>query len=132
MREADMRTHTQDPVALIRNGQIIDFTTTGRRSGEAKRIEINIFSFDGRLYISGSPGPRAWLANVASDPRLIVHLKTDVVAVLPGRARVISDPDERRPLLERITRHWRRESDLEAFVASSPLIEVLLEEAVVA
>lgn len=87
-----------------------------------------IFSFDGRLYISGMPGPRAWLANVAADPRLTVHLKGDVVADLPGRARVIRDRDERRALLRRITRHWRREADLERSIASSPLIEVVPED----
>ncbi len=127
-----MTTQTADAAASIRNGQLIDLTTTGRQSGEAKRIEIVIFSFEGRLYISGMPGPRAWLANVAADPRIIVHLKGDVEADLPGRARVISDPAERRPLLQRITRHWRREDQLDAFVETSPLIEVELEEPVAA
>jgi len=123
-----MTTQTPGAAASIRNGQLIDLTTTGRRSGGAKRLEIVIFSFDGRLYISGMPGRRGWLANVAADPRITVHLKDDVVADLSGRARVISDPAERRGLLQRITRHWRRESELDAFVAESPLIEVVLEE----
>ncbi len=123
-----MTASTQDPRTVIDNGQIIDLTTTGRQSGEAKRIEIVIFLLDGRLYISGMPGPRAWLANVAADPRVTIHLKGDVTADLPGRARVISDPEERRPLLQRITRHWRRETELETFVATSPLIEVKLDE----
>ncbi|MDQ3407393.1 MAG: helix-turn-helix domain-containing protein [Chloroflexota bacterium] len=65
-----MNTQIQDPVAGIRNGQLIDLTTTGRHSGGAKRLEIVIFSFDGRLCISGLPGPRAWLANVAADPAM--------------------------------------------------------------
>ncbi|MDQ3553833.1 MAG: nitroreductase/quinone reductase family protein, partial [Chloroflexota bacterium] len=103
-----MNTQIQDPVTSIRNGQLIDLTTIGRHSGEAKRIEIVIFAFDGHLYISGMPGRRAWLANVSADPRITVHLKGDVVADLTGRARVIADPSERRPLLQRITRHWRR------------------------
>ncbi len=125
-----MTATTQDVRTVMGNGQIIDLTTTGRQSGEAKRIEIVIFSFDGRSYISGMPGPRAWLANVAADPRVTIHLKGDVMADLPGRARVIADPSERRPLLQRITRHWRRERDLEAFVTSSPLIEVELDAVV--
>ncbi len=123
-----MTTQTPGATDSIRNGQLIDLTTTGRRSGEAKRLEIVIFSFDGRLYISGMPGRRGWLANVVADPRITVHLKGDVEADLPARARVISDPSERRGLLLRITRHWRRESDLDAFVAGSPLIEVELDE----
>ncbi len=90
---------------------------------------ISIFSFDGRLYISGLPGPRAWLANIAADPRITIHLKGEVVTDLSGRARVIGDPDERRALLRRITRHWRREADLESFVEASPLVEVQLEPA---
>lgn len=123
-----MTTQTPGATDSIRNGQLIDLTTTGRRSGEAKRLEIVIFSFDGRLYISGMPGRRGWLANVVADPRITVHLKGDVVADLPGRARVISDPVERRGLLQRITRHWRRERELDAFLAGSPLVEVVLEE----
>ena len=35
----------------------IDITTTGRRTGEARRIEIAIHNIDGRLYISGMPSP---------------------------------------------------------------------------
>ncbi len=123
-----MTTQTPGAAASIRNGQLIDLTTTGRQSGDAKRLEIVIFSFDGRLYISGMPGRRGWLANVVADPRITVHLKGDVEADIPARARVISDPSERRGLLLRITRHWRRESDLDAFVAGSPLIEVELDE----
>lgn len=124
-----MNTQIQDPVTSIRNGQLIDLTTKGRLSGEPRRVEIVIFSFDGRLYISGMPGPRAWLANVAADPRLTIHLKGEVVADLACRGRVISERAERRALLQRITRHWRRESDLETFVAISPLIEVVLDDA---
>jgi len=86
-----MTTQTPGAAASIRNGQLIDLTTTGRRSGDAKRLEIVIFSFDGRLYISGMPGRRGWLANVVADPRITVHLKGDVEADLPARARVISD-----------------------------------------
>ncbi len=123
-----MTTPTPDRRPDISNGQLIDLTTTGRQSGEARRIEIVIFSFDGRLYISGMPGRRAWLANVVAEPRIIVHLKGDVDADLAGRARVIGDPDERRTLLTRITRHWRREGQIGAFVATSPLIEVELDE----
>ena len=36
----------------------IDITTTGRRSGESRRIEIWMFDIDGRFFIAGSPGPR--------------------------------------------------------------------------
>ncbi len=111
----------------VPQSQLVDITTTGRRSGRASRIEVGMLSLDGRLYISGLPGPRSWFANVRADPRMTLHLKARETADLPARARVITDADERRSLLTRITRHWRREADLERFLASSPLIEVILD-----
>jgi hypothetical protein len=48
-----------------------------------------------------------------------------VVADLPATARIITDPAERRPILERVARLWRRDAD--TMVAYSPLIEVSIE-----
>src|SRR3954447_13070898 len=98
---------TQSPEieAALRHGHTIDMTTTGRRSGEPRRIEIVFHNLDGRIYISGIPnrnGRRAWLHNLEADPNLTIHLKAPVVADLPATARVITDPEERRPIIERI------------------------------
>ena len=46
----------------------IDITTTGRRSGQARRIEIWMLDVDGRFFITGTPGRRDWLANLLADP----------------------------------------------------------------
>jgi deazaflavin-dependent oxidoreductase (nitroreductase family) len=113
--------------ALGRN-QIIDLTTTGRRSGEPRRIEIYLHSLDGRLVISGIPRSdraRAWLLNVAADPEVTIHLKGDdgPRADVAGTGRVVTDPSERRRLLEAVARNWRR-SDLDLMLLHSPLIEV--------
>jgi deazaflavin-dependent oxidoreductase (nitroreductase family) len=108
--------------------QTIDITTIGRRTGQPRRVEIVFFNFGGRIYISGIPNPnrqRAWLQNVAADPRMTFHLKGNVVADLPATARVITDPAERRPIIEQIARIWRR--DPETMQAYSPLIEVSIE-----
>lgn len=116
----------QDAIdAALRQGGVIDMTTTGRRSGQPRRIEIVFFSFDDRLYISGLPGRRGWLANLAADPRLTLHLKRGLHADVPGRARIVTEDAERRAVLERITAVWGRADQLEAFVARAPLIEVL-------
>jgi deazaflavin-dependent oxidoreductase (nitroreductase family) len=116
--------------ALAR-GQVIDITTTGRRTGQPRRIEIVFHNIDGRIYISGMPRAdraRAWLRNLESDPNLIVHLKGDVTADLPATARVITDPAERRRIFDWITTHaWRQ--DPEQMLAHSPLIEVTLDGA---
>jgi deazaflavin-dependent oxidoreductase (nitroreductase family) len=118
---------TPDILRALRHGHTIDITTTGRHSGEARRIEIVFFNLGGRIYISGIPNPRrerAWLLNLKSNPRLTFHLKGPVQADLDATARVITDPDERRPILEQVARAWRR--DPETMQAHSPLIEVLI------
>jgi hypothetical protein len=38
---------------LLRRGGIIDLTTTGRRTGEPRRIEIVFHDIDGRMIITG-------------------------------------------------------------------------------
>ena len=114
--------------ALARGG-IFDLTTTGRRSGEPRRIEIVFHVIDGRIVVSGMPRreKRAWLANIEANPRVTVHLKRDVVADLPGEARVVTDETERRVLLVHVARAWGRD-DLEVMVRYSPLIEIVLDD----
>jgi deazaflavin-dependent oxidoreductase (nitroreductase family) len=117
----------------LRRSQTIDLTTIGRRTGQPRRIEIVIHPIGGRLWISGIPSrrTRAWLRNLEADPRLTIHLKGDVRADLPGHARVLTDKDERRAVLAYIARIWRR-TDVDAMVRDSPLIEVVLDDAVAA
>ena len=113
--------------AALEHSGVIDITTTGRRSDEARRIEIFIHSLGGRLVISGMPMPdrtRAWLHNLEADPALTIHLKGPyAVADLPATARVITDPAERRALLTGVAANWKRR-DLDVMVEHSPLIEV--------
>jgi hypothetical protein len=42
-------------------------------------------------------------------------------------ARIVDDPTERRTILERVARAWRR-TDVDRMVAQSPLIEVILDD----
>jgi hypothetical protein len=82
----------------------------------------------GRIYISGIPARtrRSWLANLAADPRLTLHLKGRVRADLPATARIIDDETERREILPHIARAWGR-GDLDQMVRYSPLIEVTID-----
>jgi deazaflavin-dependent oxidoreductase (nitroreductase family) len=112
-------------IALDRGG-IVDITTTGRRSGEPRRIEIVFHNVGGRLVISGMPmrdRTRAWIHNLEADPRLTLHLKQGVTADLPATARIVTDEAERRDLLVHVARNWNR-TDVDAMVAWSPLVEV--------
>ena len=114
--------------AALRRSQVIDMTTTGRRSGEARRIEIFLHSLDGRLVITGIPRPghtRAWIHNVAADEAIVIHLKDGLTVDLPATARVVTDPAERLALLEGAARNWGR-TDLDVMVEHSPLIEVTM------
>ncbi len=114
--------------AALDRGGIVDLTTTGRRTGEPRRIEIVFHNVDGRIVISGMPmrdRTRAWIHNLEADPRLTLHLKQEVVADLPATARIVTDEAERRGLLVHVARNWNR-TDVDAMVAWSPLIEVTI------
>lgn len=113
----------------------IDITTTGRRSGEPRRIEIVFYTLGDEIYLSGIPAPktRDWLANLAADPKFTFHLKHGVVADLPATATVIVDPTERRRVLSVFVEEFNRrrgsdttwpEATVDEWVEASPLAKV--------
>jgi deazaflavin-dependent oxidoreductase (nitroreductase family) len=117
---------TNDAIdAALSRGHTIDITTTGRRSGRPRRLEIVFHNIGGRIYISGTPArnKRDWLLNLEANPGFTFHLKGRLKADLPAVARVITDETERREVLPDVARNWGR-NDLEQMVRYSPLIEV--------
>lgn len=113
----------------LRNGGIAEITTTGRKSGKPRRIEIFFHQFDGEYFLSGRPGfKRDWLANLARNPAFTLHLKRGVEADVPAVATLITDPDRRREVLYRArTESWgvdsaRAERDMDYWVATAPLV----------
>ena len=118
----------------------IDITTTGRRSGKPRRIEIVFYRLGEEFYLSGIPAPttRDWLANLAVNPQFTFHLKHGVVADLRATATVIVEPAERRRVLSVFVEQFnqrRLESDdgwpeavLDEWVAQSPLARVTFDE----
>lgn len=114
----------------LADDHVIDITTTGRRSGDPRRIEIVFHNVGGRIYISGMPRAgrtRAWLRNLTDDPHFTFHLKESVAADLHATARIITDEAERRAVFTEVTKVWRGQ-DIETMVRHSPLIEVTLED----
>jgi deazaflavin-dependent oxidoreductase (nitroreductase family) len=118
----------------------IDVTTTGRHSGEPRRIEIVFYRSGDEIYLSGVPSakPRAWLLNLAADPHLVFHLKHGVAADLPATATVITDGDERRRVLAEFVEQFnaRQAPDspwptavLDEWAAGSPLARITFENA---
>jgi len=97
--------------AALQHSQIIDLTTTGRRTGQPRRIEIFLHCDDEQLFITGMPRAdrtRDLIYNVEADPHVVIHLKQSAVLDVPATARVVNDPDERRPYIEAAARRWRR------------------------
>ena len=110
--------------------EVIDITTTGRKSGQHRRIEIWFKQVDGRTYITGTPGPRDWYANLLANPNLIFHLKESVQADLPARARFVLNPDERLAIFSDPAMAWYRKQveSVDELLTDSPLIEVIFTE----
>lgn len=112
----------------LSRGHTIDITTIGRRSGQPRRIELVFHNIDGHIILSGLPGRRDWYANLLANPRLTFHLKRAVKANLPGTARPITEPAERRAVMTRVAQNWGR-TDLERMLQHSPLVEVTFDQA---
>jgi hypothetical protein len=93
-------------------------------------MEIWFHNIDGRIIITGTPGPRGWLANLAANPEFTLHLKGTVQADLPARARLITDPGERRAILSAPETGWYREQagGIDPLVKGSPMVEVVFAD----
>ncbi|MCA9824209.1 MAG: nitroreductase family deazaflavin-dependent oxidoreductase [Dehalococcoidia bacterium] len=110
----------------LRTDRTIDITTTGRTSGEPRRIEIWFHRTpEGRYFITGRPGRRAWYANLLANPDLTFHLKESAQADLPATARVITDAAEKEAVLRSLP--WiqgNADVSIPDWVAGAPLVEV--------
>ncbi len=110
----------------LERDKVIDITTTGRKTGQQRRIEIWFHNVDGKLFISGLPGRRDWYANLVAEPNFTFHLKDSARADLPARATPIRDPNLKREIFSEILKKRGAEGDLEAWLQGSPLVEVEL------
>ena len=113
--------------AALASDLVIDITTSGRASGEPRRIEIWYHVVDGRYYITGRPGPRSWYANLLAEPTLTFHLKESTQADLPATTRPVTDPEEKRWVFLNAPKlaEYINEANVQEWVEGSPLIEVV-------
>ncbi|MDE2801769.1 MAG: nitroreductase family deazaflavin-dependent oxidoreductase [Chloroflexota bacterium] len=112
---------------LLKIDEVVDITTTGRKTGEPRRIEIRLHVLDGKLYLTGRPGmPRSWYANMMANPAVTVHLKQTLVQDVPSTASAVRDPDERRRVFSRMLELESRMShvDPEVWAETAPLVEL--------
>ena len=113
----------------LQDDPTIDITTTGRRSGQPRRIEIWMLDVDGRYFITGTPGKRDWLANLSAEPRLTVHLKRHAHRDVPAHAEPVSDDATRRQVIEHLSARWYRgQTSTDELVAQAPMVEVTFDD----
>ena len=109
---------------------VVDITTTGRKTGLPRRIEIWAHYIDGQVLIMGAPGRRSWYANLLAQPDFTFHLKQDILADIPATARPVTDEAERRAIFARVKEAssfgGRRDVDVESRVRGSRLVSVVL------
>ena len=85
----------------------IDITTTGARSGRARRIETWFYCIDGRYYLTGVTADLPARATPVDDVPERRRIFAEVLASQPDNHAGIADPAE-----------------IERWVAGSPLVEV--------
>jgi deazaflavin-dependent oxidoreductase (nitroreductase family) len=138
VQETTVQEAIRQALALTRRStareRTVDITTTGRRTGRPRRIEIWFYRVGETNYLSGLPGERSWYANLRTHPAFTFHLKNGVRADLPATARVITDPAERHRILSEIVddlnqphnpAHITQPTRLEDWENGSPLVEIV-------
>jgi deazaflavin-dependent oxidoreductase (nitroreductase family) len=117
----------------LASDRVIDITTTGRQTGQPRRLEIWYHRADGKYYITGTPGRRSWYANLVAHPAFTFHLKESATADLQATARPVTDPAEREQVLTPILASLAESvsaatRDPAAWMSSSPLVEVTFND----
>jgi hypothetical protein len=111
----------------LKSTMTIDLTTIGRTSGEPRTIEIWWFHVEGRFVITGTPGPRDWLANVRQNSAIVI---TAPQGEFHGTAVEIDDPTFKRTVFTHPGIGWyRTQAQLEALIETAHMIEIHFNEA---
>ncbi len=114
---------TLEDLASVRT---IDLITHGRKTGLPRRVEIWWFHVDGRFIITGTPGRRDWMANVRSNPRVVIEVHgTEIHAT----AREVNEMEFRELVFsQRETRWYATQSEFRRLVETAPMIEIVLDD----
>lgn len=106
--------------------ELIDITTVGRSSGQARRIEIWFHVIDDAVYLSSWPGKPSWNANLLAHPDFTFHFKQSLVRDVTARATPVTDPTTKRDVFAKmkIAESRMGHMDIDVSVAESPLMLV--------
>jgi deazaflavin-dependent oxidoreductase (nitroreductase family) len=93
---------------ILRESFYIRVTMKRRRSGTPRTVELTyVWNGGDKVVLSGYPGKRDWVANMAADPEVSVHtVEFEPSYDIPARARVVRDRVERLPHLVAYIEHW--------------------------
>ena len=101
-----------DELRTVLAGSFFIRTTMTRRRSNTPRTLETTYVWDGaeRIYLSGYPGKRDWVANMAARPEVTVHtvevLEGGRWYDIPATARVLRNRQERLPHLFAFLDHW--------------------------
>ena len=121
----------EDIRSVLKADEVVDMTTTGRKSGDPRRIEIRLHALDGKLYITGRPGrPRSWYANMVAKPAFTLHLKQDLKRDVQCNALPITEDGARRNVFELMLAQEESMAHLDVaeWAKVAPLVEVVPTE----
>ncbi|MBK1784308.1 nitroreductase/quinone reductase family protein [Prauserella cavernicola] len=101
--DATVRAAVEITRAATTAQRTVDITTTGRRTGLARRIEIFFYRVRGEIYLcSGTVPSPSWYVNLLAHPEFTFHLKHGVRADLRATATPVTDEAQRREVLTEI------------------------------
>ena len=97
--------------AALASSFFIRTTMARRRSGLPRTVETTyVWRGEHRVVLSGYPGSRDWVANMAAHPAVTLHTvepsPNGRLYTLPGTARVLRDREERVPNLLAFIERW--------------------------
>ena len=95
---------------ILRSSFALRVTHRGRRSNQARVLETTYY-WDGhqQIFLSGYPGKRDWVANMAKNPDVTVYTVEGFPWYqMEARARVLRESTERTPQILRYIQRWTR------------------------
>lgn len=93
---------------ILRDSFYIRTTMTRRRSGGERTVQTTYYwNGNDEVVLSGYPGRRDWVANIAAHPVVTLHtVESEPWYDIPGRARVLRNTDERLPHIFNFIDRW--------------------------
>ncbi len=93
---------------ILRQSFVVRVSHRGRRTGIQRVLETT-YVWDGgvRVYLSGYPGRRDWVANMAADPHVTLYtVEARPGYAVPAKARVLRGREERTPHVLAFVERW--------------------------